>query len=72
MKQLEMELTRLAILTTAAYILVLAGLFVALYYTVKNAIRDGIRESGLIEATRLANADPKPNLSGIPEMRAER
>jgi hypothetical protein len=66
------KLTQLTIFWTAVEIAVFICVMFALYFVVKAAVRDGVRESGLLEAlkrsAKLQNSDVAAKL---PDMRAD-
>lgn len=75
MKAFEIELQRLTIqLALWELITFLAGMLV-LYFVIRYAIRDGIRESGLLDAVTRRRED-RPTWTNttkdLPDMRAER
>lgn len=74
MKQLEIELTRLAIWYVAAYLLGFIITMLALYYVIRSAIRDGIRDSGLVQTwQRIVASQMKPHADTLPpDIRADR
>jgi len=75
MQAFELELTRLTLAYAAWEAIAFAiGMWV-LYYVIKCAIRDGIRESGLAhDWTRIVRASQQRDRSQdtLPDMRAER
>lgn len=66
--------TTLLLLALLAYTVAFAASMWVLYIVVRYAIRDGIRESGLLEATtrRAAAAGGHRPVNELPDMRAER
>lgn len=75
---LEIELQRQAIVSLLVLLIVFCVGMWALYQVIKAAIRDGIRESGLLEVRHqtwraAVNASSGPDtIPHMPEMRAER
>jgi hypothetical protein len=73
LKALEAEMTRAAIFSTAIEIIALIIFFWLMYLVTKNAIRDGIKESGLVETwAKVVAEKKKEELKRLPDMRAER
>jgi hypothetical protein len=67
----EIEMTRLALFYAAASLIGFLVSMWVLYIVIKSAVRDGLRESGLVHtwARAAARATEK---SSLPDMRAER
>lgn len=70
-KAFELELTRLAVFWGAIELIAFMATMWVLYVVIKSAVRDGIKESGLVRnwATTVQSARDKTNL---PDMRADR
>lgn len=70
-KAFEQEMTRAAIFAMAVELIAFVIVMWVLYIVIKSAIRDGIKESGLVRtwATEVHSAKHKTDL---PEMKAER
>jgi len=76
-RALEIELQRQALISLLVLIVVFAATMWVLYLVIKAAIRDGIRESGLLEARRSSRpaihaASVPETVPTMPDMRAER
>lgn len=78
LRALEIELQRQALISLLILIVLFAMAMWVLYLVLKAAIRDGIRESGLLEARR-SNRVPAVHVAAgsetippMPDMRAER
>lgn len=74
MKELEAALLQAQLAALAGSFLVLGAMFWALYFVIKAAIRDGIRESGLVDRQRPPLPTPRLGQDTIPgpDIRAER
>ena len=73
-KALEAEMTRAAIFGTAVEIIAVMIFLWLMYWVTKNAIRDGIKESGIVEtwAKSVAIAKQREELKDLHNMRADR
>lgn len=77
-KAFEIELQRQALVSLLVLLIFFAVGMWALYHVIKAAIRDGIRESGLLEVRQqtwraAVNASSGPDtIPHMPDMRAER
>jgi hypothetical protein len=74
-RALEAEITRLTLWAAALELIAFVALMITLYYVIRFAIRDGIRESGLIEHWRPRAATPSlkdTQPAPLPDMRADR
>jgi len=77
-RALETELQRQALISLLVLIVLFAVTMWVLYLVIKAAIRDGIRESGLLETRRSARVPPiraaaeAETVPQMPDMRAER
>lgn len=69
-RALEIAVQREAIFSLAVLIVLTIAMIWITYVIIKNAIRDGIRESGLIEAARSRNIETKRAFD-LPDMRAD-
>lgn len=68
----ETQMTQLAIFWTAVEVIAFVlGMWV-LYIVIKCAIRDGIKESGLVRTWATTAEKAKSDLGDLPEMRADR
>lgn len=73
LKQMETLLWQMAAFELAVGLAATIVFFFVLYLTIKAAIRDGIRESGLTSTwTRVAAQKRETAAAGLPDMRAER
>jgi hypothetical protein len=77
LRTLEMELQRQALISLLVLIVLFAVTMWVLYLVIKAAIRDGIRESGLLEMRRSSRppiqaAVVPETVPTMPDMRAER
>lgn len=74
MKELETAILQAQLAALAGSLLALGAMFWALYFVIKAAIRDGIRESGLVDRQRPPLPTPAigPDTMPMPDMRAER
>lgn len=74
--QMQADAGRQAVFALAVLLVITIAAFVATYYVIRAAIRDGIRDSGLIEATRKRTAAPATEGNApdalLKGMRAER
>jgi hypothetical protein len=75
----EATLARALLFELAISLIVLIALFFAAYLVTKAAIRDGIRESGILQTLTVRHTRPDPETrlgdtrpSPLPDMRAER
>lgn len=75
-QQIEAAVFQAQLVALITLVIVGAVFFWCLYHVVRASIRDGIRESGLIEATRqrapTPTAERPTNQPLLPDMRAER
>ncbi|MGE3348561.1 MAG: hypothetical protein AB7I35_14125 [Ramlibacter sp.] len=77
LRALEIELQRQALISLLVLIVLFAVTMWVLYVVIKAAIRDGIRESGLLEMRRTGRpsiqaAVVPESVPTMPDMRAER
>jgi hypothetical protein len=72
MKAFEIELTRLTLTYAVWEAIAFAAGMTVLYFVIKAAIRDGIRESGLVQSWRTTVAATRSTETGLPDMRADR
>lgn len=72
LEQLQMELTRITIAAFAWDIVATIVFFLALYWVVKAAVRDGINESRMGDRWSRAVEQARSSSSDLPDMRAER
>jgi hypothetical protein len=74
LQQLQVALAQQALFELGILLVIVIGFFWAMYAVTKAAIRDGIkeglREAGLIKALARSSAPTMP--AGLPDMRAER
>jgi hypothetical protein len=74
LEQLQLALAQQALFELGIFLVVVIGFFWAMYAVTKAAIRDGIkeglREAGLIRALARSSAPTIP--AGLPDMHAER
>ncbi|GEM_PF-1659984 len=75
----EAAVARAVLFELAISLLVLICMFYAAYLVTKAAIRDGIRESGILQTLTVRHTRPDPDTrlsdtrpSPLPDMRAER
>jgi hypothetical protein len=68
LQAMQLEMARLVLFSIALSALGFAITMWVLYLVIKNAVRDGIKESGLVQAQ--ARIRPAPT-TGIPDMRAD-
>lgn len=77
-RAMEIELQRQALISLVVLALLFAISMWILYLVIKAAIRDGIRESGLVDVRRsswrraVENASHPDTVSQMPDMRADR
>lgn len=72
-RQMETMLWQMAAFELAVGLAATIVFFFLMYVTIKAAIRDGIRESGLTNAWTRVTAQKRENVAaGLPDMRAER
>ena len=77
-RAMEIELQRQALISLIVLIVFFAITMWVLYLVIKAAIRDGIRESGLLErrsatwASTVRSSSSPDTIPQMPEMRAER
>ena len=77
-RAMEIELQRQAVISLIVFIVLFAIATWVLYFVIKSAIRDGIRESGLLDRTRTTwtaavhAANSPDTIPHMHDMRAER
>jgi hypothetical protein len=73
-RQLEMEAQRQALFTLGVMALLFIITMAALYYVIRAAIRDGIRDSGLVQTWQRTVIAAKQHTGDTlpPDMRADR
>lgn len=72
LRALEAELLRAQLFMTGLAILFIAVVLVLCYFVIRYAIRDGIRDSGLLEArARQSAAVATSRVTDLPDMRAD-
>lgn len=71
LKAFELEMTRLAIFSGAVELIAFMLAMWCLYVVIKSAIRDGIKESGLVR-NWATTAQIKRDKTDLPDMKADR
>lgn len=66
--KMQLELDRLVFISFVAELIAFLIAMWVLYMVIKAAVRDGLRESGLVEALRRRSVTPKPEgAAALPE-----
>lgn len=66
--KMQLELDRLVFISFVAELIAFLIAMWVLYMVIKAAVRDGLRESGLVEALRRRSVIPKPeDAAALPE-----